>query len=200
LRSGLAKPERRADLDDDLARGLEIIERRAAALARFMQSYARLVRLPPPRLARVDVGAWAQRTADLAATGAGADAVVVDGGPALSISGDPDQLDQLLINLVRNAVEANAETHGQAVRLSWSTAAGAVMLVVEDEGPGVADTSNLFVPFFTTKPEGSGIGLVLARQIAEAHGGSIVLQNRKTGRGAEAIVTLPSATLAARAS
>lgn len=186
LRAGLARPERRPDLDDDLVRGLEIIERRAAALARFMQSYARLVRLPPPRMLKVDVDAWAKRTADLVAN----PAVVVDPGPALAIPGDPDQLDQLLINLVRNAVEANAETAGTVVRLSWSTAAGALQFVVEDEGPGVADTSNLFVPFFTTKPQGSGIGLVLARQIAEAHGGSLVLKNRKTGRGAEAIVTL----------
>ncbi|MDQ3337107.1 MAG: ATP-binding protein [Myxococcota bacterium] len=196
LRAGISKPaeQRRDDLEEDLSRGLEIIERRAAALARFMQSYARLVRLPPPRPGRVDVAVWAKRTADLASATAGT--VVVEGGPSLSIPGDADQLDQLLINLVRNAVEANTETSGRAVRLSWSSAAGAVMLVVEDEGPGVADTSNLFVPFFTTKPQGSGIGLVLARQIAEAHGGSLVLRNRKVARGAEAIVTLPTAALA----
>ncbi|HLL21675.1 MAG TPA: ATP-binding protein, partial [Kofleriaceae bacterium] len=105
-----------------------------------------------------------------------------------------DQLDQLLINLARNAVEANTETGGHTVRLAWTVTAGTLMLVVEDEGPGVADTSNLFVPFFTTKPQGSGIGLVLARQIVEAHGGNLVLRNRKTGRGAEAIVTLPALT------
>lgn len=198
LRSGLTKPaaQRGADLDEDLSRGLEIIERRAAALARFMQSYARLVRLPPPRIGRVDVAAWAKRTADLASAGT----VVVDDGPAIAIPGDPDQLDQMLINLVRNAVEANTETNGTSVRISWSTTAGAVSLVIEDEGPGVADTSNLFVPFFTTKPQGSGIGLVLARQIVEAHGGGLVLRTRKTGRGAEAIVTLPTAALAARLS
>lgn len=185
LRAGLAK--RRPDLEEDLDRGLEIIERRAAALARFMQSYARLVRLPPPRALRVEIAAWAKRTADLVAN----PAITIEGGPALTIPGDPDQLDQLLINLVRNAVEASAETAGAHVRLSWTHAAGAVTFVVEDDGPGVADASNLFVPFFTTKPQGSGIGLVLARQIAEAHGGSLVLRNRKAGRGAEAIVTLP---------
>jgi signal transduction histidine kinase len=137
-------------------------------------------------MSRVDVAAWARRTADLEQA-----KIIVD-GPALTIPGDPDQLDQLLINLVHNAVEANAETSGQTVRISWSLTGATMMLVVEDEGPGVADTSNLFVPFFTTKPQGSGIGLVLARQIAEAHGGSLVLRNRKTGRGAEAIITLPA--------
>jgi nitrogen fixation/metabolism regulation signal transduction histidine kinase len=187
LRTGLQQPVRREDLEEDLTRGLEVIERRAAALARFMQSYARLVRLPPPRIGKVDVSAWIQRTADLETRAK----VAVTPGPAVSIPGDSDQLDQLLINLVHNAAEASAESHG-GVRASWAHTAGTVVVVVEDDGPGVADTANLFVPFFTTKPAGSGIGLVLARQIAEAHGGSLILRNRKTGRGAEAVITLPA--------
>ncbi len=196
LRTGLAQPVRRPDLDDDLVRGLEVIERRAAALSRFMQSYARLVRLPPPRIGRVDVAGWVRRTADLETR----QPVTVAGGPELTIPGDPDQLDQLLINLVHNAVDANIETSGSEVRIAWEVAAGTLMLVVEDDGPGIGDTANLFVPFFTTKPHGSGIGLPLARQIAEAHGGSLVLRNRRTGRGAEAIVTLPTSAVVARAS
>jgi two-component system nitrogen regulation sensor histidine kinase NtrY len=194
LRSGLQGP-RRSDFDDDLGKGLEIIERRAAALARFMQSYARLVRLPPPRMARVDVADWVRRTAALETR----TAVTITGGPPLVVPGDPDQLDQLLINLVHNAVEASAETSG-GVRVSWSTAADTVSIVIEDDGPGVADTANLFVPFFTTKPAGSGIGLVLARQIAEAHGGSLVVRNRKQARGAEAVITLPIRVALSRAS
>jgi signal transduction histidine kinase len=164
-----------------------VIERRAAALARFMQSYARLVRLPPPRIGTVDVAGWIQRTADLETRAA----VSVLPGPELAIPGDADQLDQLLINLVHNAAEASAETGG-GVRASWASTAGTVVVVIEDDGHGVSDTANLFTPFFTTKPNGSGIGLVLARQIAEAHGGSLVVRNRKTGRGAEAVVTLPA--------
>jgi two-component system nitrogen regulation sensor histidine kinase NtrY len=190
LRSGLA--QQRPDLETDLATGLEIIERRAAALSRFMTSYARLVRLPPPRFHRVEVADWVRRTAALETRSK----VTIVEGPPLVVPGDPDQLDQLLINLVHNAVEANAD----GVRLSWNVAAGTVAIVVEDEGPGVSDTANLFVPFFTTKPTGSGIGLVLARQIAEAHGGSLVLRNRKAARGAEAIVTLPVRSAIARAS
>ena len=188
LRTGLAQT-RTPEYEEDLARGLEIIERRAAALSRFMQSYARLVRLPPPRAGAVDVASWIQRTAHLETRAK----VMIHGGPPITIPGDPDQLDQLLINLVNNAVEAAAETsHGGGVRIYWAVTAGSVAIVVEDDGPGVADTSNLFVPFFTTKAHGSGIGLVLARQIAEAHGGSLVVRNRKTGRGAEAVITLPA--------
>jgi two-component system, NtrC family, nitrogen regulation sensor histidine kinase NtrY len=194
LRTGLVQRERRPDLDDDLVRGLEVIGRRAAALSRFMESYARLVRLPPPRIGRVDVASWVRRTVDLETRAQ----VAVAGGPALALPGDPDQLDQLLINLVSNAVEAAAETGG-GVRIAWSAAGGTAVIAVEDDGPGVADTANLFVPFFTTKPAGSGIGLVLARQIAEAHGGSLVVRNRQAGRGAEAVITLPSAALPERA-
>jgi nitrogen fixation/metabolism regulation signal transduction histidine kinase len=186
LRSGLVQRDRRPDLEDDLVRGLEVIGRRAAALARFMQSYARLVRLPPPRIGRVDVAAWVRRTVDLETRAQ----IEITGGPPLAIPGDPDQLDQLLINLVSNAVEASAQTGG-GVRIGWTTAPRAAVIAVEDDGHGVADTANLFVPFFTTKPTGSGIGLVLARQIAEAHGGSLVVRNRNTGRGAEAVITLP---------
>ncbi|HMG55773.1 MAG TPA: ATP-binding protein, partial [Kofleriaceae bacterium] len=147
LRSGLVAPDRRPDLDDDLVRGLEVIGRRAAALARFMQSYARLVRLPPPRIARVDVAAWIRRAVDLETRAQ----VEIAGGPALAIPGDPDQLDQLLINLVSNAVEASAQTGG-GVRIAWSVSGRSIAIAVEDDGHGVADTANLFVPFFTTKP------------------------------------------------
>ena len=192
LRTGLARPQRDPDLEDDLQRGLEVIERRAAALARFMQSYARLVRLPPPRPGRVEVAAWIDRNVALELRSK----IEVAGGPPLVIPGDADQLDQLLINLLKNAVEASAETGG-GVRVSWSLASNIVAITIEDDGPGVADTANLFVPFFTTKPTGSGIGLVLARQIAEAHGGHLVVRNRKTARGAEAVITLPTSATAA---
>jgi signal transduction histidine kinase len=172
-----------------------VIERRAAALARFMHSYARLVRLPPPKVTRVDVAKWVDRTVALETRIKVANA----GGPSVTIPGDPDQLDQMLINLMANAVEASTETGG-TVRVSWSSTDSSVVVTIEDEGHGVADTANLFVPFFTTKPQGSGIGLVLARQIAEAHGGSLVVRNRKAARGAEAVITLPGRAVASLAS
>jgi nitrogen fixation/metabolism regulation signal transduction histidine kinase len=183
----LARPERPEDLDEDLERGLVVIERRAAALGRFLSAYARLARLPPPRLLRVSVPAWVQRVAELEERLP----VEVQPGPDVTVCGDPDQLDQLLINLVRNAVDAALETGG-GVQLRWRAGAMRVEVSVLDEGPGLAETGNLFVPFFTTKPGGSGIGLVLSRQIAEAHEGSLTLVNRgPEGPGCEARLTLP---------
>ena len=118
--------------------------------------------------------------------------VKVDVGPEMTISADRDQLEQLLINLVRNAVDATLESGGKdVVRIAWSKLAEALEVRVQDSGPGLADSANLFVPFFTTKPTGTGLGLVLCRQIAEAHGGSVALDNREDGPGCVASVRLP---------
>ncbi len=167
-----------ADDDDDLKRGLSVIGGRSEALVRFMSAYARLAKLPAPNKAPLDVGAWVRRVAALETRVP----VRIVEGPATTIHADGDQLDQLLINLVRNAVDASLETRGH-VRIRWTRQSGTLSLMVEDEGPGLANPTNLFVPFFTTKPQGSGIGLVLSRQIAEAHGGSLSLDNRADRRG-----------------
>ena len=172
--------------DGDLQRGLSIISSRADALSRFMASYARLARLPPPVLAPVDVRSWVQRVAGLETRLA----VGVFGGPEVTVVADGDQLDQVLINLVDNAVDAALDTGG-GVGVSWEVRGDQLEVFVEDEGPGVTDTSNLFVPFYTTKSEGSGIGLALSLQIAEAHGGTITLENRHDKRGCRARLRIP---------
>jgi two-component system nitrogen regulation sensor histidine kinase NtrY len=178
--------ERPPDWQEDMARGLAVIERRSGALGRFMTSYARLAKLPAPRLAPVEVAAWVRRVVDLEKRLP----VRLVPGPPLSIPGDGDQLDQLLINLVQNAVDAALETSG-GVEVTWRRLDRQVEIAIADDGPGVADTGNLFVPFFTTKPGGSGIGLVLSRQIAEAHRGTLVLEGRGERAGAVARLRLP---------
>jgi two-component system, NtrC family, nitrogen regulation sensor histidine kinase NtrY len=186
LQAILDRQPRPPDADDDLERGLNVIAGRADALVRFMSSYARLARLPTPQRAPLDVAAWVRRVAALETRLP----VHVEGGPPIAIRADGDQLDQLLINLVRNAVDASLETHGR-VRLGWARRNGVLEVRIEDEGPGIESGANLFVPFFTTKPEGSGIGLILSRQIAEAHGGTITLENRRDAPGCVALVRLP---------
>ena len=171
---------------EDVASGLQVIERRAESLSRFMTSYARLARLPPPRLGPVEVEEWVRRIAALEKRLQ----VSVAPGPEVRIEADADQLDQLLINLVRNAVDASLETRGD-VTVTWTAGAAHVEVSVLDEGHGIADASNLFVPFFTTKPQGTGIGLALSRQIAELHQGTLSLENRGDRAGARARLRLP---------
>jgi two-component system, NtrC family, nitrogen regulation sensor histidine kinase NtrY len=181
----LDRHPRPADADTDLRRGLSIIGGRSEALVRFMSAYARLARLPAPNKNPLEIGSWVRRVAALETR---LPVKVVEGPPTI-VRADGDQLDQLLINLVRNAVDASLETNG-GVRIRWQRQNGTLALMVEDEGPGIANSANLFVPFFTTKPQGSGIGLVLCRQIAEAHGGSVTLENRRDGKGSVATLRL----------
>jgi len=178
-----------SDREDDLKQGLKIIAGRSKALSRFMASYARLAQLPEPHRGPLDVEEWVRRVVELEIRMK----IEVLPGPEMTIWADGDQLDQLLINLVTNAVDAALETSGD-VRVGWSRANGLTRqleLWVDDTGPGLPETSNLFVPFFTTKPHGSGIGLVLSRQIAEAHDGSLMLENRRSRQGCRARLRLP---------
>jgi len=186
LETLITREARAEDWEDDLRRGLGVISGRAESLTRFMEAYARLARLPAPKRQPIEVAAWVRRIVSLETR----IHARLQAGPETHIKADPDQLDQLLINLLRNAVDAAVETSGR-VEIGWKRAGGYVEIYIEDEGPGLPDTANLFVPFFTTKPKGSGIGLVLSRQIAEAHGGSLILQNRASGKGCEARLRLP---------
>ena len=171
------------DWREDAESGLAIIHDRAESLSRFMESYARLARLPPPVLRDADFADLVSRSAALYR-----DRVTIDGGPDLTVRVDSDQIEQVLINLIKNAVEAAGD---RGVHVRWTMNRDSVDVAVEDNGPGIASTNNLWVPFFTTKPGGTGLGLVLSREIVENHGGRISLVNRTDASGCIGTVTLP---------
>jgi two-component system nitrogen regulation sensor histidine kinase NtrY len=175
-----------ASLLDDMRQGFGIIRSRTEALGRFMAAYSKLARLPSPKLAPVDVRDWISRVVKLETRLK----LNVEEGPDVVIAGDADQLEQLLINLVHNAADAARESGGGA-SIGWTRQDSYLNVWIVDEGPGISNTANLFVPFFTTKQGGTGIGLVLSRQIAEAHGGTLTLENRRDRRGCAARLRLP---------
>jgi nitrogen fixation/metabolism regulation signal transduction histidine kinase len=185
----LLNEPRMSDWDQDLREGLGVIASRSQSLNRFMSAYTKLTKLPPPTLREVHVAECVRRVANLETR----IKVILKPGPDITIRADADQLEQLLINLVRNAAEAVEGTAG-LVEIGWSSVEGAspwCEIWVDDEGRGLSNTSNVFVPFYTTKPNGSGIGLALCRQIAEGHLGTVTLENRVPGPGCRAVCRLP---------
>lgn len=186
LRGTVQRDPLPGDWREDLHEGLEIIESRAEALRRFTTGYAALARVPEPRRARIEFGALARRAAELETRVH----VQVADGPVVELDADAGQIEQVLINLLRNAADATLE-HGGGVQLRWRAEGAWLAVEVLDGGPGILNPANLFVPFFTTKPGGSGIGLALSRQIAEAHGGALTLENRTEARGCRAVLRLP---------
>ena len=173
-----------SDWREDTRAGLAIIHDRADSLGRFMGAYARLARLPAPARRCAEFAPLVRRAASLHGG-----CVSVEPSPDIHLEVDADQIEQVLINLIKNAVEA-AGDEGE-VHVRWSAANGRLLAEVEDDGPGLARTDNLWVPFFTTKPGGTGIGLVLSREIVENHGGTISLENRLDARGCLARISLP---------
>jgi len=172
----------------DLTEGLEIIRQRADGLSRFIEEYARLAKLPPPKIKPFELKPLVRRITSLYESSM----VEIDpeNSPVVRVNADPDQMEQALLNLVKNAVEAVSETDGK-VKICWREQGETLVLHVEDTGPGIANPDNLFIPFFSTKPGGSGIGLTLSRQIIEAHDGSLELANRTDTTGSYAAITLP---------
>lgn len=184
----------RSEAREEFERGLSVIESRAESLHRFVESYRQLAQLPSPTLQRVALAPLLQRVAQLETRSE----VRIVSLAEMDLQADPDQLEQLFINLVRNAVEAasreeecGGENVTPEVTIASSRQGGLAVAVIADNGPGLANETNLFVPFYTTKKSGSGVGLALARQIAEAHGGSLELRNRRDVQGCEAVVRLP---------
>lgn len=208
----------------DFAHGLTIIEGRAESLNRFVQAYRQLAQLPAPAVRSVPLRPLLERVVALETRME----IALGSVPAVAISADPDQIEQLLINLIKNAVEAvmsareeqvdarngvprpikpTPDSDGRAVEaepqillagervpavsLSAREISDSLAIRIEDAGVGLTNTANLFVPFYTTKRNGSGVGLALVRQIAEAHGGTVSLRNREGASGCVAEVRIP---------
>lgn len=186
LESLLGREPLPEDWRQDMRRGLGVINSRSDSLTRFIGAYARLAKLPRPQLQPLDVAALVERAVSFETRVP----VSIVPGPPVTVPGDPDQIEQVLINLLRNA--ADASQPGVAVQIGWRRDGAMVEIWIQDEGPGLSTTANLFVPFFTTKPGGSGIGLVLSRQIAEGHGGALTLENRSDRSGCAACLRLPA--------
>ena len=186
LRSLTERQELPAEWKSDVLRGLDVIVTRSDSLARFMQGYTRLARLPAPNKIKVDVGELVKH----AAAADGRLPVELISGPSATVYADREQLEQVLINLVKNAIDATLASRGK-VQMGWNLADHRVEMYVRDEGEGITNSANLFVPFFTTKPGGNGIGLALSRQIAEAHGGTLTLENRRDRLGCTATLLIP---------
>jgi len=197
LSGGSFEQDQRADFE----RGLNIIETRVASLNRFLQAYRQLAQMPRPVLRQCVISALISRVAALETRVP----VTVIQGPELTLMADPDQLEQMLINIIRNAAESVLQSREQQngsrlkdlsgkpeIALSWNQIDRELVLTVQDSGTGLMNPSNVFVPFYTTKPQGSGIGLLLSREIAEAHGGSLELSNRSDGHGCVVNVSLIS--------
>ena len=174
------------DWRQDMRRGLSVISSRSESLSRFIGAYARLAKLPRPQVQPLPIAASVERALSFETRVP----VRVEPGPDFLIRADPDQLEQVLINLLRNAADASLPA-GTPISIGWRRDGAMIEIRVKDSGPGLSTTANLFVPFFTTKPGGSGIGLVLSRQIAEGHGGALTLENRGDGPGCVALLRIP---------
>lgn len=175
----------------ELQAQLQRIAHRASSLVSFVHNYASIARLPQPQMKTVQINQLIRHCIDLQPAHK-----VSTSGEALTIKADPVLLEQALINLLKNADDSASHCNAPKIDINWRYeprhAQPGLLIAITDNGVGLSATDNLFVPFFTTKPGGSGVGLLLTRRIAELHGGTLSLRNRADNRsGAVAELWLP---------
>ncbi len=178
---------KRRPCEPDVLEGLSLMGDRADSLSKFVATYSQLARLPAPNKLPISLNALLHRLVALPAyTG-----VRVVAPFETEVPADGGQLEQALINLLKNAIEASSGIT-EGVEVAVGRTRDSVTIEIRDSGPGIANPDNLFVPFFTTKPGGTGIGLALSRQIVEAHGGTLTVENLAAGKGAVARLLIPA--------
>jgi len=174
-------------LAEDLREGLHIISERAIGLSQFVESYKQLAKLPEPQIQPLAIRPLVEKIVALF----NHTAIEIETEINFTLQLDPIQFEQVLINLIKNAVEATALTNPSSIiKIRWAVSHQFFKLDICDQGTGISNSNNLFVPFYSTKKQGSGIGLVLSRQIIEAHNGRLTLSNQDSG-GCCASIELP---------
>jgi nitrogen fixation/metabolism regulation signal transduction histidine kinase len=176
----------REDLED-LRDAVDTVARRSDSLMQFVESYRQITRLAPPEKRRIAIADLFDSVRRLAAAewdDCAKHLEVSVSPPGLDVYADRDLLEPVLLNMLRNAWQATADIDTPRVVLSGRlNRRGNVTIEVTDNGPGIPDAiaRKIFVPFFTTKEKGSGVGLALARQVMTAHGGFIRVANNDDG-------------------
>jgi len=187
LKRLLTRQEDISEHKDYLIEGLTVVAQRTNNLANFVNSYKQIASLPEPKKEETSIANLVSKVLGLYQS----QHIEIQTSVDVNLSIDAVQIEQVLINLLKNAAEAikNSGVDGK-VTISWQQQGRVFKLAIKDDGTGVSNPDNLFVPFYTTKAQGSGIGLVLCRQIIEAHGGKLTLTNRTDSKGCIAVIEL----------
>lgn len=184
LKTQIEKRETDEILKQELLDGVAVIGNRANSLAEFVQSYQKIARMPEPDKKPTDFQTLVNSLVKLFH-----DNPINLQGDSLVLPIDASQIEQVMINLIKNAVEASSAA--QPVEVSWRQEGSRLIVQIVDNGEGIQNLDNLFTPYYTTKPSGSGVGLVFCQQVIEAHGGFLSITNRHNRSGCEVSMSLP---------
>jgi nitrogen fixation/metabolism regulation signal transduction histidine kinase len=188
LKRALTKQQNTSQDSNNLLEGLQVISQRANNLKDFVSSYRQISTLPEPKKNITSITALVEKVIPLFQS----NKILVGSSPEVSLTLDPILIEQVLINLIKNALESmQNEPTDARVLISWQIHHQNLKLTIDDKGVGIGNYENLFVPFYTTKKQGSGIGLVLCQQIIEAHDGQLTLTNKADQPGCLACIELP---------